>query len=423
MLSKILKSIQSALLISVSKENQSEFTAEINRINVSRARITAGFLAVLELFQFLALLILKENYFLKTPNIYYGFLFLLFFIIMSGYFIIFSKLSNNILKYRKIILVSGIAFIGIILLRYAGVSLLDQDSSGQIITYTMAMMAIAVTPIYRPTLLLVLYLIIHTIFLILLPHYQKNSEVLFWNCVNSTVFVIVSWFISYMRYKKHMTDFNNKKIIQKNKEELERVNRELEQANSRLKELSYKDGLTGVYNRFAFDKMIRTEWDRCRRYFIPLSLLMIDIDLFKAFNDEYGHQGGDQCLRQIAGILSACAKRSSDTVARYGGEEFAIILPHMEKERALPFAEKVRKMVEELAIPHGHTANSEFVTISVGVNTIVPSRNTSLHDFIRATDLALYRAKESRNRICSWTGEGMLSSNYDLSALPHSSSK
>jgi diguanylate cyclase (GGDEF)-like protein len=126
---------------------------------------------------------------------------------------------------------------------------------------------------------------------------------------------------------------------------------------------------------------------------------MIDIDFFKAFNDNYGHQTGDDCIRLVAEVLSACAKRSSDVVTRYGGEEFAIILPHMENENALELAEKMRIMVEELAIPHAYSCISEYATISLGVNTIIPSDKSSVEEYIRTADKALYEAKKSRNNI------------------------
>lgn len=275
-----------------------------------------------------------------------------------------------------------------------GISLLDQLSSGQIIVYAISIIAIAVTPIFKPITLLLMYLIVHLPFLFFLPYFQKSSDILWANCINSTTFLIISWMISCIRYKNQVDDFNNRKIIQKKNDELKRVNQKLEK-------LSQIDSLTGIFNRFVFDKTIEAEWDRCKRYFIPLSLIMIDIDFFKAFNDSYGHQAGDDCLRQVSRVLSSSARRSSDTVARYGGEEFAVVLTHMEKESALEFAEQLRKKVEQLAIPHMYSSISNYITISLGICTVIPSDMLSIEQFIKTADEALYEAKKCRNKVVS----------------------
>jgi diguanylate cyclase (GGDEF)-like protein len=290
-------------------------------------------------------------------------------------------------------MVAAVSFISFILIWCAGISLLDQLSYGQIIVYVVAIISIAVTPLFKPVTLFTVYLTIHALFLAFMLYFQKSSEILFGNFLNSTTILIISWVISCMRYKNRVEDFNNRKIIQEKSDELKRVNKELER-------LSQTDSLTGIFNRSVFDKTIKTEWDRCKRYFTPLSLIMIDIDFFKAFNDNYGHQAGDECIKQVAGLLSDCAKRSSDIVARYGGEEFAIKLPQIEKENALELAEKMRSRVEKLNILHAYSSISDYVTISLGVYTVTPSDKLSIEEFIRTADKALYDAKkDNRNSI------------------------
>lgn len=202
-----------------------------------------------------------------------------------------------------------------------------------------------------------------------------------------------------MRYKNYEEDFNNRKIIQEKSDELNRVNKELEAVNRKLEKLSQTDGLTGTFNRLVFDRTMKTEWDRCRRHLIPLSLIMIDIDFFKAYNDNYGHQAGDNCLRKVSGVLISCARRSSDIVARYGGEEFAVIIPHIGKDKVLQFAEQLRKGVEQLDIPHEYSSVSNHITISLGVHTTIPSEASSVEEFIRIADRALYEAKKKRNNL------------------------
>jgi diguanylate cyclase (GGDEF)-like protein len=386
------------LSISVPEKDKTEFVININKINIVRSYFTAAAFIVLEAILLTIYYIANRGSFFKTP---YGFMYLTMLSAMTAFLLIFIKLGNNVPDHGVGIRYAGIFFISFILAWCAGVSLLDQLTNGQVIVYVVAIISIAVTPIYEPFLLLLMYLIIHIFFLILMPYFQKSAELLFANSVNSTAFLIMSWAISCMRYKKHAEDFNNKKIIQEKNDELKWMNKELEEANRKLEILSQTDALTGVFNRFMFETKMKEEWCRCKRHSIPLSLIMADIDHFKSFNDKYGHQAGDHCIQQIAGILSASARRSSDIVARYGGEEFAIVLPHIEKEKALELAEQMRKRAEGMAVQHLHSDISDNITISLGVYTVIPTDELSIEGFIYNTDKALYKAKESRNCICS----------------------
>lgn len=378
--------------VSVPDNFKTDFVIGINRINIARAKITASSFIILEIMQLLALYIIRRNGFFKTTDIYLAVMYVFLIVVMVVFLLVFIWQGKNISEHGRSIRVSSVCFISVILLWCAGISLLDQLSSGQIIVYAVAIICIAVTPIFAPVTLLLVYLSTHTVFIVLMPFFQKSSEILFGNYINTTTFLIISWAISYMRYKKQADDFNNGRIIQEQNNELNRINKELEI-------LSRTDFLTGVSNRFVFDKTLTAEWDRCKRQFLPLSLMMIDIDFFKVFNDNYGHQAGDDCIRQVAGVLSACVKRSSDTVARYGGDEFAIILPYIEKDNALELAEKMRQMVKELAIPQEYSPVSKYVTISLGVNTLIPSNESSVEEFIKTSDNALYEAKKYRNKI------------------------
>ena len=167
-----------------------------------------------------------------------------------------------------------------------------------------------------------------------------------------------------------------------------------------LRSQTFADGLTGIANRRHFDVAIEREHRRARRHGTPLSLLMIDIDHFKAYNDHYGHQKGDQCLIQVAAALSGMLKRSADLMARYGGEEFAMILPDTDTAQATQMAETIRARAEALAIAHAHGGDSGVVTISIGVATRSVASAVSIDTLIGAADRALYRAKKNgRNRV------------------------
>ncbi|QID16656.1 sensor domain-containing diguanylate cyclase [Nitrogeniibacter mangrovi] len=167
-----------------------------------------------------------------------------------------------------------------------------------------------------------------------------------------------------------------------------------------LESLSFKDGLTGVSNRRMFDSILEAEWVSARRNGQPLSVILIDIDYFKQYNDAYGHVQGDACLRQVAQLLNAAAKRSRDALARFGGEEFALILPETDANSAMTVAERCIHMIFKAQIPHAASPISQLLTASLGVGTIVPAHDDDAVDFLERVDRRLYAAKEGgRNRI------------------------
>jgi len=181
---------------------------------------------------------------------------------------------------------------------------------------------------------------------------------------------------------------------------LEQANEHLAAAIESLHRISTQDGLTGISNRRHFDETLTVEWRRAARSRSPLSLLMLDIDYFKAFNDTAGHQAGDDCLRRVAQALSENLHRAADLVTRYGGEEFAILLPETDGEAARTLAESIREYIESLRIPHP-ASPLQHVTVSIGLASLIPPRDsTNTEEFVRAADAALYDAKRGgRNRV------------------------
>ncbi|HYD81127.1 MAG TPA: diguanylate cyclase [Paucimonas sp.] len=181
--------------------------------------------------------------------------------------------------------------------------------------------------------------------------------------------------------------------------------RRLSEANAALEQLAAVDGLTGIANRRRFDEAIAAEWQRGRRERVVLSVLMCDIDCFKAYNDRHGHLAGDDCLKQVAAILRANLRRPADIAARYGGEEFALILPGTGRTGALAVAEACRRQVEALALPNPDAAGVDapgggVVTLSIGFASRVPSAEITAANLIGLADRALYDAKElGRNRV------------------------
>lgn len=181
--------------------------------------------------------------------------------------------------------------------------------------------------------------------------------------------------------------------------ELVRKEQELAAANDQLARLSTTDELTGIANRRRFDEALATEWQRGGRQNDPLSLLMLDIDHFKLYNDHYGHLAGDECLRRVSRLLGGGVRRAGELVARYGGEEFVVLLPNTDLDLAQTIAQRCMEQVREAAIPHGRSPTADILTLSIGVACTVPDGARAPDTLVREADAALYRAKDAgRNR-------------------------
>lgn len=177
---------------------------------------------------------------------------------------------------------------------------------------------------------------------------------------------------------------------------------ELTEANAKLKRLSFIDGLTRIPNRRYFDEYLMDQWEACKNDKRNFSMLLLDIDYFKAYNDTYGHLEGDECLKLVAKALVQCLESDSNLVFRYGGEEFIIVLPGVSAKENLSTAEKIRSTIEALKIPNINSKVNPYITISIGAYTIVPTDSHTPLDSIEKVDQLLYEAKsQGRNRVCS----------------------
>lgn len=175
---------------------------------------------------------------------------------------------------------------------------------------------------------------------------------------------------------------------------------ELQAANQQLEVLSNTDGLTGLSNRHRFDQVWAQEWQRAVRQGLPLAVVMIDVDHFKLYNDQFGHPAGDECLRRVATVLAHSVRRAGELAARYGGEEFVVVLPGLDANGALQEAERIRTEVSALGIPHTGSSAGAVVTVSLGVASRVPQREEGLYLLLQEADDALYQAKHGgRNRV------------------------
>ena len=204
---------------------------------------------------------------------------------------------------------------------------------------------------------------------------------------------------------KSLSNLDYQFLIARQELERRQLQRKLEAANEELQRsrtMATTDSLTKVANRRGFEEYLDIEWPRMTRSQQPLSIILIDVDCFKSYNDTKGHIKGDDCLKKVAGVIKDVVQRPADLVARYGGEEFAVILSNTDIVGATHIAEKICSAVRNLAIPHESSQVSSYVTVSAGLATVIPVSNFNFQEIIEAADKALYQAKAAgRDRVCS----------------------
>jgi len=240
--------------------------------------------------------------------------------------------------------------------------------------------------------------------------WHETGEGLFRIGINGeTLGIVIADRVAFPEYRNHYLtlarlvllpicalSINNARTFQ----QVVRTQEELRRLNDELKLLATIDGLTLIANRRTFDDYLTEEWRRAQREKTPISAIMIDIDYFKQFNDTFGHQAGDECLRTVARIISSHVFRPGDLVARYGGEEFSVVLPNTTATGAVQVAEKIRSAMETAKLGHPSSPGTPYVTLSLGVSSMVPAEAMTEVSIISFADKALYTAKaEGRNRV------------------------
>ncbi len=207
-------------------------------------------------------------------------------------------------------------------------------------------------------------------------------------------------------YHDPLSDSKGVLLMARDVTERKMAEQQLADAIMDLQELSFVDSLTKVANRRSFDEQLTKLWHTHVREAKPLSLILCDIDYFKSFNDNYGHQQGDEALRQVAQVFKSVIRRESDVVARYGGEEFAFLLPNTDNDGALIVAESIHKALLKKSVLHGHSAVANVLTVSLGTATMMPTRDQDYGDLVALADKALYQAKDAgRNTTQNLIGE------------------
>ena len=218
---------------------------------------------------------------------------------------------------------------------------------------------------------------------------------------------IVLMSIAFFIERRERLSFLNEILVEVKSHELSRINRH-------LITIVREDALSGLANRRAFDDTLVIEWDRAKREEQPISLLFMDVDHFKLYNDTYGHSAGDDCLRQVAGAIKKAVLRPADLTARYGGEEFVVLLPCTDGHGAEEVAERILRTVDSMAIPHKRSLVSYHVTVSIGICTTLPTDKNSIALFIENADAALYKAKTSGRHCFKHYMEPSTQSNFNF---------
>lgn len=209
------------------------------------------------------------------------------------------------------------------------------------------------------------------------------------------VVILISLFACYMLEYRVRENFVQQKLLESDRNNLQGLTKTLQQ-------LSSTDSLTGMFNRRHFNQCLEAEWGRCQRDKRPLGLILLDIDFFKPFNDNYGHQAGDEVLKQVGRALKTVTKRGGEVAARYGGEEFILLFPGIDLEEMEKVADKVNAVIRELGIKHEYSRAENVVTCSLGAVSLIPSPDYTAEQVIEEADKCLYQAKESgRNRYVS----------------------
>lgn len=385
--------------LSLSKTEAAVFYPLIIRTNLLRMRVMASFLILTMLLLILFRSDLSIIYRLNIPypdiyRIYTGLMAIRICIILVSLNFLFVVRSLDDLEIRSRYYYKWqIAFVLSILVGLSLQTGISQPLKADITVYLMAVFICSAFLYLSGKESLIIYSIAWLVMAVSVWIFQTNTTLAFSNIINGFIMACLALFTSKMIYFNRLQEFLNLRVIEQQQEELQRSNVQLER-------LSYRDSLTDLPNRRYFDDYISRQWMMAARKKEALSLIMIDIDYFKQYNDTYGHLAGDECLITVVSTLNKLIKRPYDLLVRYGGEEFLVVLPQTMLPGARYLAENMRSVVAELQIEHPCSAFGHL-TISLGVAESYPTGKNGPEVLIAVADEALYEAKKAgRNQVC-----------------------
>lgn len=401
----------SLIKLNINANEKSAFVNEVIEKNIYRGKLLSIFIILTELI--LCAIDIFSSYNLKNTNFKFDNYFLMYLAmiivnIVYLFFLFKIKLTEKNLVKVKGVLVSYIIFM---MSWGAFISLMDQKLYGQIIAYMVNVIACSVIYYLNNKILLISYSISGLILFLGLPMFQESKNIIIGHYVNCIIFLLYAWLASRILYKNLYNDFKGKNLIAEANKKLEKETQEnkimrekLEKVNIKLKERSLKDDLTKVCNRRALRNFIDNIFVDFKQK-IEVSIIMMDIDNFKLFNDKYGHVEGDEVLKKISIKLNGALRDSNDFVARYGGEEFVYIALNTDEKEIRKIASKIKAEVYQLKIVHGGSNVSKYVTLSIGTATVHATDKNAIYQGIKNADIALYKAKaEGKNRVENYKG-------------------
>lgn len=378
-------------------EDLSLLQSKLTYNNILRLRIMAWLLISFMLILIITQLTLIDNIDVPEVHAFAPYIIIIRLIIISGSvgFLVISgrPTSPNAITRRHSFCESGFVLLNLIC--FAGISgLINSIGPGVASSYIMAVLVSSAFLCLNWSKIVTIYGLAWLVMSFTVWHLQSDWVVAsstFLNCSFTTILAIV---ISQTLYINKVKEFQSQKIIELQKEELA-------VSNEVFKRMSYLDALTNIPNRRFFDEFLIKEWQRSISDQEPISLIMADIDYFKLYNDNFGHQAGDNALIQVATAMSCSVKRPGDLVARYGGEEFAVILPKTDLMGARQIAERIKQAVEKLNINHPFSLTGHL-TISLGIACLQLNDAELPENLINTADNALYHAKKAGRNKCVW---------------------
>lgn len=395
------------LNLNLTEDEKETFEEEVLKNNISRGKLYGRFVIIMEII--LSLIDIGLSFSISGTGFKfddYLLMYLIMILINMLFLILLNRIEFSINNKDKL----KVVILGYIIFCTswgAVIALMDQKLYGQVMVYMVNVIACSVFYYLDNKTLIFTYLVSGSILFIGLIFFQNSRNVLIGHYVNCIIFLANTWFASRILYRNLYNDFKSKNmVIQANEKLIYEVQengiirKELEEANLKLKNLSLNDELTCIHNRRGLTEFINSLINTYSNEFIYLSVIMMDIDDFKLYNDNYGHVKGDEVLKSIAAQLSKLSRRKQDFVGRYGGEEFVYIAVNTDENEILEHANKIIEKINSLKITHAYNKGSNNVSLSLGTATIIYSGIKSIYQCIENADSALYQAKaEGKNRV------------------------
>ena len=384
----------------LSENAKREFFKEIADSNLVRGKFVFLFLILVEFIIIIVSMIKDRGDVFTAPKVYYYIMYLVFIVVMSCALVIVNTISKKEVFNVKNFMVFTYLFVAFVIVWNMFISLLDQKTSGSLLPYFTTLIASSVIAYIKPKALIIIYAFIQASFLLLFPFFLPEGVSPFAGYVNTSIAVLISFFLGYILYQNKTNDFVQRKIIEQKNEQLRLLNDKLVETNKTLEYLSQTDGLTGIYNRRKFNELSQCYWNICLQKNTSLSVIMMDIDHFKEYNDNFGHQAGDDCLIKLVECLKHTMEtytgKKDSVLSRYGGEEFILMICDLSEEDSIDLAERIRKNIEDLKIERKYKIVADHITLSLGLYRGVPAGDSSsLLDYIGYADKALYEAKKA----------------------------